>query len=296
MSTARMNCRCTFAAGMLALLLLPTVVLAQTTRPATQPSTQPDAPRPKPIAPPDSTARPTLGDRVAEGHKQRRWDRQPPLHADIEVLFMGNRLVAGTMIYDHQHERVRMELDDGTIAVFDGSKAWVSPADAEFPRARFHLLTWPYFLAAPFKLDDPGTNLDERGVQQLDGRNYLTAKLTFDEGVGDAPDDWYLLYVDPVTSQLKAMAYIVTYGGVEPDQAEQEIHAITYENFGIVNGVVLSTKWRFWHWNEEQGIHGDPIGEVTLKNVRFAEAEEGTFDKPADAREDKLPSEKSSDG
>lgn len=275
--------------ALLAALVLAGAAAAQTTQPTTRPTTQPHAPRPKPMAPPDSTAKPTLAERVAAGHREANWDSQPALHADIEVMFMGNAMVSGRMVYDHDRERVRMELDDGTVAVFDGEKAWVSPADAEFPQARFHLLTWPYFLAAPFKLDDPGANLDERGIDKLRGKTYLTGKLTYDEGVGDAPDDWYLLYVDPVTGQLQAMAYIVTYGGTDPRQAEQQIHAITYEDFGIINGVVLSTKWKFWNWNREHGIHGDPIGEVTLKNVGFAEAEEGTFDKPKNAREDKLP-------
>jgi hypothetical protein len=39
--------------------------------------------------------------------------------------------------------------------------------------------------------------------------NYLTEKLTFKSGTGDAPDDWYVVYADKKTNLLET-AYIVT--------------------------------------------------------------------------------------
>jgi hypothetical protein len=182
-----------------------------------------------------------------------------------------------------------MDLTDGTTLVFDGSRAWVKPAEKRFPPgARFHLLTWPYFLAVPFKLDDPGAILLETAETRLHGEPYVTGRLEFTDGTGDAPDDWYILYADPSTYSLKGMAYIVTYG-TSQQEAEKEPHAITYADYAIVNGVVLSTKWTFWLWNKGEGIHGDPIGEVTLSNLHFVEPEDDAFEKPEGAREDDLP-------
>jgi hypothetical protein len=32
--------------------------------------------------------------------------------------------------------------------------------------------------------------------KRKDATNYLTEKLTFKSGTGDAPDDWYVVYAD----------------------------------------------------------------------------------------------------
>jgi hypothetical protein len=37
--------------------------------------------------------------------------------------------------------------------------------------------------------------------------NYLTEKLTFKSGTGDAPDDWYVVYADKQQIYLKSSLY-----------------------------------------------------------------------------------------
>jgi hypothetical protein len=37
--------------------------------------------------------------------------------------------------------------------------------------------------------------------------NYLTEKLTFKSGTGDAPDDWYVVYADKRQIYLKSSLY-----------------------------------------------------------------------------------------
>ncbi len=106
--------------------------------------------------------------------------------------------------------------------------------------------------------------------------------------VRDSPDYWYLLYSDRDTERLVAMAYIVTYGTPVED-AERDPHAIVYDDFVRVGGVVLSRRWRFYPWSAEGGPGGDLIGEVILSNVRFVKADEARFDRPADSREDPAP-------
>jgi hypothetical protein len=102
----------------------------------------------------------------------------------------------------------------------------VAPASAKLERARFHLLTWPYFAALPMKLADPGAHLQLLGERSLRGKVYQAVRLTFDPGVGDTPEDWYVLYRDPSSGRLAAAAYIVTYGK-SATAASKEPHAIT---------------------------------------------------------------------
>ena len=137
------------------------------------------------------------------------------------------------------------------------------------------------------KLRDPGSNLSILGNRLLGARQHVAAKLTFHQGVGDTPDDWYIVYADPQTGYLMSMAYIVTFGK-DLAEAEKEPHAITYDGFDNVDGVVISTRWNFWNWSPAEGIHGMPIGDAALSNVRFVEPGERTFARPANARLDAL--------
>lgn len=226
---------------------------------------------------------------IETAHGKEAWERAEAVSADLSLSMGGEQVLAGRMLFTPQVGRSRLELEDGTVAVFDGERAWVSPAGTELPQARFHLLTWPYFLAAPFKLRDPGAHLEDLGTRAHDGVEHPAARLTFDPGVGDSPDDWYVVYRDPATERLAALAYVVTYGGRSAEEAGAEPHAITYHDFEQVDGATLSTTWRMWHWSDEEGIHGDPIGEVVLTDLAFVTPPADAFERPADAEEDPLP-------
>ncbi len=225
---------------------------------------------------------------IGQAHGIDAWRSKPAIASDIVVQFGGNVMLEGQMLIEIGQGRSRLELKNGTTLVWDGANAWVNPADAQFPQARFHVLTWPYFLQAPMKLGDPGTNLAVLGAKELRGEACHAAKLTFDPGIGDTPDDWYIVYQDPESGRLRSLAYIVTYG-TTAEKAAKEPHAITYDEYVDVEGVTLSAKWTLWLWSEEQGVHGDPLGVATLSNLRFVEPAPDAFAKPADARADSLP-------
>lgn len=226
---------------------------------------------------------------IEDAHGLMGWREQPALRADITVSFGGNTILEADMLMRTDMSHTRLERADGTVAIWDGTDAWVSPASAEFARARFHVLTWPYFLSAPMKLRDPGTHIEPLGETAMGGETFETARLTFDAGVGDTPDDWYVLYRDETTDRLHGMAYIVTYG-TNLEQAEAEPHAITYHDFVDVEGVAIPTRWTFWLWNETNEIHGEPIGSVALDDVRFTEPSADAFTVPDDASQKPLPS------
>ncbi len=274
----------TLVLGAVWMVLAPATSHAQNTKPTTQPAAKP-ATQP---AEPRSQLAIAFAARIARAHGKKTWDQKKAVQADIVLEFGGNEMLNGTLIYDMHTSCARIELKDGTTLVFDGEKAWVSPAEAQVPMARFHLLTWSYFLAAPFKLSDPGSHLEASGTLPLEDKLVTTRKLTFDEGVGDASDDWYIIYPDLATNRLAAMAYIVSYGK-SVEAAEEEPHAIVYHDYETIDGVTLSMRWTMHHWSAEKGPFGDPMGVVHVSNVTFIDVDETTFAKPDDAREDKLP-------
>lgn len=227
---------------------------------------------------------------VGRAHGLDTWRSRPALAFDFHLISRGTKRLAGSAIMETTGGKRRMELDNGVIGVFDGNEAWVTDT-AEFGRARFHLLTWPYFLAAAFKLRDPGTNFADEGELFLDDSTtlYDAAKLSFGPGIGDAPDDWYITYRGKDDSLLHGMAYIVTYSKSQ-EKAEQDPHAIAYYDFQNIDGAMVPTRWELRDWSREQGLaEGGYSSSMKITNLRFVEPEPGTFTAPEGAIADKLP-------
>jgi hypothetical protein len=225
---------------------------------------------------------------IGKAHGAQSWHGHNAFAAEIHLAFGGNTVIDGTLLTRTDTSGVRIEQKSGAVAVWDGQDAWVTPTADAFPGARFHVLTWPYFLAAGVKLQDPGTHLETLGKMTLHGEEYDTARLTFGDGVGDTPDDWYILYREPGSHRLKAMAYIVTYGTPQ-EKAEEEPHVIVYSDFVPVDGVAIAKSWAFYNWNEQDGAHGDPIGAVKITNPRFVTPPAGAFIRAEGAVVDALP-------
>lgn len=240
-------------------------------------------------ATPESAAQRAV-EAIEQAHGAQALRRRGVVHADLTVTFGGSTRVDGKIAFTPAGGHSRIEQKDGTTIVFDGTAAWVSPSSADATMARFHALTWPYFALLPFKLRDGGTTLTDAGTLPLtDGRALPAMKLTFAPGTGDAPDDWYLVYHDPETHRVVALAYIVTYGKSAEQAAKSEPHAVVYSDFQTFDGVTFPTTWTFHKWVQGQGVTGDPLGVAQFSNVRFGPVDEKLFTKPDDAKEDPLP-------
>ncbi|MEM8872860.1 MAG: hypothetical protein AAGD32_01260 [Planctomycetota bacterium] len=207
---------------------------------------------------------------------------KPAIKAQVVVEFGGAVRHDGPMWYLPPAHVTRLESGGQTI-VFDGETCHVAPAAEADPSDRFAALTWPYFFAAPFKLDDDGVTLADGGMQPLTGDPQPTISLTFGDGVGDAPDDWYLVWKNDDGS-LAALAYIVTFGGGPP-----EPHVALYSDYVDVGGNALPTKLTFYDWSPEKGVFGDPLGVVTVASYEVVDPPAGAFEAPEGSVEVPLP-------
>jgi len=100
--------------------------------------------------------------------------------------------------------------------------------------------------------------------------------MTFEKGIGDTPEDWYIVYKDRNSDLLAAMAYIVTSGEKTVEEAEKDPHVITYEAYTEVGGIPFATQWNFWTWNEA-GEMNKLLGSATVSNIEFTEKEGDMF-------------------
>lgn len=216
---------------------------------------------------------------IEAAHKKQAYLEKDMLQFDIQVSFGGNIILDATLTQYTDGSKIRIDNRDQSYIVFDGDQVLMSPANANAGMARFHIFTWSYFLNLPYKLNDKGTIWSEVTNRVWgEAQTFTSSKLTFNNGVGDAPDDWYIVYKHPNTDILEGAAYIVTFGKVVAE-AEKEPHAIKYDNFQYVADIPIATNWTFHMWEEAKG-YGDKIGEATISNISFLDKNASLFQQP----------------
>ncbi len=233
----------------------------------------------------ENRANHTFANPIEEAHNRAEWQQKGAFKTNITINMGGQQVIDAALFVETNGPGILLEISEDTVAIFDGKQMYAMPSDSAV--TPFQLKTWAYFLEAPYKLNDPGTVMEEQAAAQMKGNTYDRARLTFEPGTGDTPDDWYILYRSQQNNRLRAMAYIVT-AGKSVEEANQNPHAISYENFQTFENVPVATEWKFWGWSEEQGFSDEPIGEATLTDIEFLES--GTlFEAPEEAQRMKRP-------
>lgn len=223
---------------------------------------------------------------LEDAHRKEAFLSRKILMYDIDIQFGGKPYFKGKVIQTSGGHKIKIEKVNGETILFDGKEVLASGIAAEkLGRARFDIFTWSYFLGLPYKLNDQGTRWSDFMKNIWGDRQLDTAKLTFEVGIGDTYDDWYVVYQNPTTKMLEGAAYIVSFGKGK-EAAEKEPHAIKYNNFINVNGIPISTRWTFHMWSQEKG-YGTQIGEVNLNNVLFVD--KADFSMPKKVANVKLP-------
>ncbi len=221
---------------------------------------------------------------IEKTHKKNQFLSHKAVSFYIDISFGGKKRLDGKITMLTNSSKIRIDKNDETKLIYDGKNVYLCPEDANSKGARFDMFTWSYFFGLPYKLNDPGTNIERKEDRELNNRTHTTAKLTFDAGTGDAPDDWYILYADPSTRLLQAAAYIVTYGSNgDTTKAESDPHAIYYKDYITLNDIPFATKWEFYGWTSEKGIT-DKIGEAVISDITFLEEESEIFTTPENSK------------
>ncbi len=236
--------------------------------------------------PPEVSTPELVAEATQEAHNLKAWWGKEVVSADVEVVFGGQKKVDGTFIFEAHGPLARYDREDGVSVIYDGKTAWVTPASAEAPMGRFHVLTWPWFIMAPFKMKGEGIQLSGLQGAQVDGEHYLSLLQTFGSDMGDTPDDWYRFYINNKTMRIDAMSYIVTYGK-DLETANKQPSIIKYLDYTDVGGPVIASSYEFWYWDPDTDSYvGDaPKGTGSVRNIRYRSHAEIDFSVPSNARE-----------
>lgn len=131
---------------------------------------------------------------------------------------------------------------------WDGAQAWSLNWQLPTPPRFLALLNY-YFLNLPWLARDPGVVLGapRRARVQQDPTESIAIRMTFEAGTGDTPDDYYVLYIDPASYRLRGCEYIVTYGTLLPEGAEQTPpHDLLFEAWATVDGLLVPTRYTIY--------------------------------------------------
>ncbi len=231
-----------------------------------------------------------IADHTQNAHHLESWWAKEIVQTNITIDFGGNRIVDGTFTFEAHGPRARYDRKDGVSIIYDGQTAWVTPADAEAPKGRFHVLTWPWFVMAPFKLQGDGIRLSEPSIRPMNGKSHKSVLQTFGDDMGDTPDDWYRFFINLKTNFVDGMSYIVTYGK-DTAAANEKPSIILYYDYTEGEAPRIAQRYEFWYWDTEAGatIGDQPKGTGTVSRIAYLASGEADFTVPEDARELKLP-------
>ncbi|MCF7561418.1 hypothetical protein L3X39_12285 [Sabulilitoribacter multivorans] len=151
---------------------------------------------------------------------------------------------------------------------FNGKDVWLQSKDTTAYKGnpRFYYNLMFYFYAMPFVLADDGIMYDEAEPLIFEGKSYPGIKISYESGVGESPEDEYILYYDSETNKMTWLGYTVTYFSKEKSK---EFHFINYSNWHNVEGLLLpeTLSW----YNYENGLPTTKRNDLQFTDVKLSE-------------------------
>jgi hypothetical protein len=131
------------------------------------------------------------------GRRTHHWDKWTGRHRLEGTTQDGKKYVVLENINTHEGQAwldgKKVEGDELKTWLDRGYGAWVNDT---------------YWLLMPYKMKDPGVNLESAGTEQIDGKTYDKLHLTFGK-VGLTPGDQYWAYINRDTHLMDRWAYLL---------------------------------------------------------------------------------------
>lgn len=186
-----------------------------------------------------------------------------------------------THTVDLKTRELKIEAPNFSIGNDDGN-VWLKQDSTYFEGSpRFYHNLMFYFHTMPFVFADDGINYEEVPDKKIKGMTYEGIKMTFDENVGDAPKDEYILYYDPETYKMEWLAYFATYFSQKKSDSFNLIH---YKKWKKTDGFLLPAELQWYEY--ENGEAGNTSGDArifTNTHVSKHKMDKAFFDVPEDA-------------
>ena len=151
---------------------------------------------------------------------------------------------------DLKNRKSLIEMPKHTIG-FNGEAVWLKNKDTATYKGnpRFYYNLMFYFYAMPFVLADDGIMYEDVAALEFEGKSYPGIKISYQSGVGESPEDEYILYYDPDTHKMEWLGYTVTYFSKEKSI---EFHFIRYSGWQSIEGFILPETLTWFKYENNQ--------------------------------------------
>jgi hypothetical protein len=159
-----------------------------------------------------------------------------------------------------------VEMPKHTIG-FDGENVWMKSSGKEKydgnPKFYYNLMF--YFYAMPFILADDGIMYSDADALTFEGNTYPGIRISYNSGVGESPEDEYIIYYDADTDKMAWLGYTVTYFTKEK---AKEWHFIKYSEWQEVEGLLLPETMTWY--NVENNLPTTKKNDVKFTNISLS--------------------------
>lgn len=167
---------------------------------------------------------------------------------------------------DLKNRKSLIEMPKHTIG-FNGETVWLKHKDTTQynGNAKFYYNLMFYFYAMPFILGDDGIIYEDAEPLIFEGITYPGLKIAYQAGVGESPEDEYILYYNSETYKMEWLGYTVTFFSKEKSK---EFHFIKYSNWQTVNGLVLPETLTWYKY--ENNLPTEKRNDLKFKNIKLS--------------------------
>ncbi|MEM6815092.1 MAG: DUF6503 family protein [Bacteroidota bacterium] len=215
------------------------------------------------------------------------WFENGPISFHFDYQPLDDNLRRNTyQVVDKWSVRAVQEMAENREVKFgwDGTNAWIYPDSVDLPiNPRFWSITPYYFVGLPFVLADEGVILEELGKKEYNGITYDLIKASYEKGIGDAPGDYYVIYINPETNLMEGLRYIVSYPGFFPAGNHSPEKFMEILDTQVIDGIIMPTGYKtYWFKENEPAEH---ITNIDVMEVSFVPGIENSyFDVPSGAK------------
>jgi len=183
---------------------------------------------------------------------------------------------------DLKSRKSLIEMPKHTIG-FDGQEVWINSRDTTAYKGnpKFYYNLMFYFYAMPFVLADDGIIYEEVKPLKFEGNNYPGIKISYESGVGESPEDEYIIYYDDDTHQMIWLGYTVTYFTKEKSK---EFHFIKYSEWQDVNGLKLPETLTWYGYKDNMPTQKQRDLKFTDVELSKERINAEIFEKPKEAK------------
>ena len=167
---------------------------------------------------------------------------------------------------DLKNRKSLIEMPNHTIG-YNGEKVWLYSKDTTAYKGnpRFYYNLMVYFYAMPFILADNGIIYGDVEPLVFEDKTYPGIRISYHAGVGESPEDEYILYYDAETNKMAWLGYTVTYF---TKQKVKEFHFIKYSNWQTIDGLLLPETLTWY--NYENNVPTTKRNDLKFINIKIS--------------------------